>query len=350
MALLTAIVVVWSLFSFGSVLSLASPWLHHPIDYSAVNEYVREHYGGSESYFDGNQVQTAIWDARLGVLVSDDDNTRKPAVLEEDGFCLRELSHPPLDWSNPEQVKKSYLSRLVELMEKEFSRETLLSVVFWHPMLRTSAEHPLENDDNNDGTISRSNVASLVHIDNDVGAFELDELLKVVFNNRMDDDDDDKNGNDDMATVMQLVESGHRFAIVNAWKNIRVEPVQRAPLALFRPTYAEPNGCVPTARPDDKRSRWYTFPRMTRDEVLLFKQYDRRADKRSDIWHCALTHVGSDDAVLRESLDVRAFCVFDTVVPTGLDRYGENRIRPNLSLQESECFCTEQAHQRNNAS
>lgn len=71
----------------------------------------------------------------------------------------------------------------------------------------------------------------------------------------------------------------------------------------------------------------------------------------SDLWHCALPtsetienkNQKTNYFQPRKSFDVRAFVVFDELVPNELDRFHPERIRPNLSFEESSCFCDEQA-------
>ena len=87
-------------------------------------------------------------------------------------------------------------------------------------------------------------------------------------------------------------------------------PILRAPLAVlatrYPPTAAGARQrVVPEQSPCAQRSRWYAFPRMQSDEVLLFLQYDRLVDAPSDIWHCALPGVVEDEeAPPRRSMEV----------------------------------------------
>ena len=118
-----------------------------------------------------------------------------------------------------------------------------------------------------------------------------------------------------------------RFAVVNAWRNIDPRsPVCRAPLAVMATRYKDgETSVVPEASPCTARSRWYVFPEMKADEVLLFMQYDRSADAPSDVWHCALPQMteGSDVDQLppRRSFEVRCLVIFDEQVPSDRDRF-----------------------------
>ena len=137
---------------------------------------------------------------------------------------------------------------------------------------------------------------------------------------------------------------------------------------------------------------------MTNDEILVFYQYDRLATQPSDLWHCALSlpvedddgsfnsaqdnndangnsnsyidyfntttnnntersssHLRVNDASTtittsssssRESFDIRALIVFDEVIDYANDRFHPERVRPVLSIEESGCFCDEQAFKK----
>lgn len=72
-----------------------------------------------------------------------------------------------------------------------------------------------------------------------------------------------------------MLAAGHRFCIINCWRNAGRAPVGRAPLALLAARYAaapaapaaQPAARFPEDSPDSARSRWYAFPSMTPEEV-----------------------------------------------------------------------------------
>ena len=87
-------------------------------------------------------------------------------------------------------------------------------------------------------------------------------------------------------TAQAAIQGEKRFAIINVWRNIGATPVVRDALALcdgrsvspkdlvvFEIHYSDRIGENYFARPNE-RHRWYTFPEMTRDEILLIKQWD----------------------------------------------------------------------------
>jgi hypothetical protein len=86
-------------------------------------------------------------------------------------------------------------------------------------------------------------------------------------------------------TVERAIEDG-RFAIINVWRNIANEPVANRPIAfcdaqsvhpedlvVFEIHYADRVGENYFAK-HAGRHRWYYYPEITRDEVVLIKQWD----------------------------------------------------------------------------
>ena len=114
-----------------------------------------------------------------------------------------------------------------------------------------------------------------------------------------------------------------RFAIIQIWRAIR-EPIARDPLAIADARSLAPKDFIAAERRFPNRvgeiyqfafnpaHRWNTFPRMTRDEALVFKVYDSAKDGRAR-WGA---HTSFDDpasppnACPRESIELRAFAFF----------------------------------------
>jgi hypothetical protein len=115
----------------------------------------------------------------------------------------------------------------------------------------------------------------------------------------------------------------HRFAVINVWRPI-CGPVQEAPLAVcdaqsmvlrdFVATdlkYYDRTGEVYSVT-FNPNHRWFYFPRMQRDEVLLLKCYDSTTDGRARF----TAHSAFDDptsppnAPARESIETRTLVFF----------------------------------------
>jgi hypothetical protein len=115
-----------------------------------------------------------------------------------------------------------------------------------------------------------------------------------------------------------------RFAIINVWRPIN-GPVEEAPLALCDAQSIAPGDLVETnliyrdrigetyALAQNPAHRWYYFPRMQPDEVVLIKCYDSATDGRARF----AAHSAFDDptspagARPRESIEVRTLAFFD---------------------------------------
>jgi hypothetical protein len=115
-----------------------------------------------------------------------------------------------------------------------------------------------------------------------------------------------------------------RIAIIQVWRPINA-PVERDPLTIADSRSLDPKDFIAAERRHPNRigeiyqfkfnpqHRWYYFPRMTRDEAIVFKVYDSAKDGRAR-WSA---HTSFDDptspadAPPRESIEYRALCFFD---------------------------------------
>src|SRR5579871_6728253 len=114
-----------------------------------------------------------------------------------------------------------------------------------------------------------------------------------------------------------------RFAIVQVWRPIR-HPVESYPLAICDARSLAADDLVVSERryPDrigqtyaityNPAHRWYWFPRMRREEAIVFKVYDSLKDGRAR-W---TAHTAFDDPTAppnarpRESIEIRTFAFF----------------------------------------
>jgi hypothetical protein len=115
----------------------------------------------------------------------------------------------------------------------------------------------------------------------------------------------------------------HRFAEINVWRSIR-GPIQESPLALCDAQSIVPQDVVASdlVYPDrvgetyaftyNPAHRWYYFPRLEPNEVILLKCYDSKDDGRARFTaHTAFEDPTSPpDAPPRESIEVRALVFF----------------------------------------
>ncbi|HSK30764.1 MAG TPA: CmcJ/NvfI family oxidoreductase [Candidatus Limnocylindria bacterium] len=114
-----------------------------------------------------------------------------------------------------------------------------------------------------------------------------------------------------------------RFAVIQTWRPIR-NPVEREPLAIADARSIGTKELIPSSRVYPNRvgevyhctfnpeHRWYYFPRMQRNEAMVFKCFDSMKDGRAR-WtaHCAFDDPTSPpDAPPRESIEMRTLAFF----------------------------------------
>ena len=115
----------------------------------------------------------------------------------------------------------------------------------------------------------------------------------------------------------------HRFAIIQVWRAIN-QPIESNPLAVADAKSVQPDDLLIAERRYPHRigqtyrlkynpqHRWYYFPRMRRDEALVFKVYDSEKDGRARF----TPHTSFDDpatppgAPPRQSIEARALAFF----------------------------------------
>ena len=120
---------------------------------------------------------------------------------------------------------------------------------------------------------------------------------------------------------------GSRMLVINTWRAVGPEPLQRFPLAVVdRRTV--PRAClrsnligkIPSGQPrggidvcsalHDPAHQWYFYPGMTRDEVLLWKGFDSAEVPAQPPLHSSFEDVNAPaDAAERKSVEVRVLCL-----------------------------------------
>lgn len=111
-----------------------------------------------------------------------------------------------------------------------------------------------------------------------------------------------------------------RYEVINVWRPIH-GPVEESPIAICEASSIEQEDLIPTEEGVKhevylfnchSRHRWFYFPRMQTDEVLLFKCFDSLDDGRARLTaHTAFDDPTSPaDARSRESIEVRTIAFF----------------------------------------
>ncbi|MDB5407614.1 MAG: hypothetical protein JWL84_2526 [Rhodospirillales bacterium] len=227
------------------------------------------------------------------VVIADGRPEAARFSLERNGFRFLRHDTAVADFYDPDQVRRVYYPEIEALVKRESGAQRV--VVFDHT-LRTADDAARE-------ALKLREVVQRVHNDytewsgpqrvRDVLPEEADALLK------------------------------RRFAIIQVWRPIRL-PVESFPLAICDAVSLAPKDLVVSERRYPNRigqtyaitynpaHRWYAFPRMQRDEALIFKVYDSLADGRAR-WtaHTAFDDpTAPPDAKPRESIEIRTLAFF----------------------------------------
>lgn len=224
--------------------------------------------------------------------------------LDHNGFMLLNRPTAISDFDDPEQLDR-YYREAEKLVDELLHPEQIF--MFGHIFRtddpeegrkRLESETPLER--------SRGGPAGGAHVDFDEESIQT--YIKELGGERADD------------------LARRRVVNVNLWRGIG--KVERMPLALCDGSTADREQMVPVEMYNavgpystmkvglnlqyNPGHRWYYYPDMTPDEVLVFKTYDSDSSVVQRTPHSAVVDpTSSPDAPPRHSIEVRALCFFD---------------------------------------
>lgn len=264
-----------------------------------------------------DQIPVFAQSSKVGESIRVNDNRAPRAVtitnarlmpdafsLDMEGFTLAQHNTQVTDFNDDEQLDSIY-AREIEALIAEAAGGTS-AVVYDHTRRSTNLAH-------REAYASRDPVPAPHSDYTDASAFQ-----------RMRD----KFGDADAEERLK-----HRFSIVNAWRSMR-GTLEQWPLTVCdartideaaltqtrREAPVRPDPSFEYNRPSETRHavfdpahKWYWFPRMTADEVLLFKNYDTRTDGTARYaLHSAFEDPDTlPDAPPRETIETRAFVFYD---------------------------------------
>lgn len=232
------------------------------------------------------------------------------ASLETMGFDLR--SHPTKvnDFSHDAEVEFVYYGEMMELIKAASGADRVL--IFDHTV-RTSGSSSLN-------TAKGGTAAPVprVHCDytHEGAPLRLKQLANSRIYSRLRNRVLTEKDIDDLAS--------RRFAFINVWRNIVDTPVQRMPLAvcdarsvskedmfLYELIFPERVGTNYSLRWNEAQ-QWYHYPRMAKDECLIFKVYDKKEDGPRFVFHTAFEDACTTaESPARQSIEIRAIAFFD---------------------------------------
>ncbi len=214
-------------------------------------------------------------------------------VLEQDGFRFIPHDTKVRDFFEEDEVRRVYYAEMEALVKAESGARRV--VVFDHT-LRTADDELREKQ-------KIREVVRRVH--NDYTEWSGPQRVRDLLPDEAED----------LLT--------RRFAIIQVWRPIR-RPVESFPLAICDARSVSFDDFVIAERRYPNRvgqtyavtynpaHRWYWFPRMRRDEALVFKVYDSLKDGRAR-WtaHTAFEDPTSPPkAAPRESIEIRTLAFF----------------------------------------
>jgi glutathione S-transferase len=218
--------------------------------------------------------------------------------VDKEGFSIHEFKSAYDQWENDEAVKMNFYPEVVEFLKRTVRAKRVL--VFDHTIRTKLNEAKKLTQETN--TSQRAPVM-LVHCDYtaESGPLRVRQLLK-----------------DDAEQLLSC-----RVAFFNVWKPIR-RVIEERPLAMCDVTSSSPedffklhlryrdrNGENYVMRYSPKHKWWY-FPKMTPDQVVLLKTYESETDGRARfVGHTAFEDPTSPpDAPVRESIEVRTIAFY----------------------------------------
>lgn len=217
---------------------------------------------------------------------------------DKEGFSLHDFKSGYDKWEDDALVREAFYPEVVEFLKKKTGAKHVL--VFDHT-IRTKANQAKKLTDSSN-TSQRAPVM-LVHCDYtaESGPLRVKQLLPDEADERLQ----------------------RRVAFFNVWKPIR-NVVEERPLAMCDVTtspdadffklylrYSDRTGENYVMRYNDKHKWWY-FPKMTPEQVILLKTYESETDGRARF----VGHTAFDDpetkehAKVRESVEIRTICFF----------------------------------------
>jgi len=227
------------------------------------------------------------------------------ATLETRGFELRAGSASAVtDFSDDEEVRRVYYPEMEALVRAAMPSVTRV-IVFDHTV-RDSGATKL-NTLGKEGAVAAT--VPRVHCDY-TPASALQRLKSLA-----------KQGSYTGRTLSeeeQRALASNRFTFINIWRSINSEPVQSKPLAVCDPAsvpdkdvleydmyYEDRIGQSYSLKHSD-RHKWYYFPKMTKNECLMFKVFDSKGDGPRFVPHTAFDDPSEpDNAPPRRSIECR---------------------------------------------
>lgn len=244
------------------------------------------------------------------VRMHDGRELEPPARLESKGFELASCPTAVADFRDDAEVVATYYGEMIELIKQSSGAQRVL--IFDHTIRETGVQSLNAAAGGSAAPVPR------VHCDyTATGApRRLEQLGKAGIHSRV------KGRELSEEEVAAYLEG--RFAFINVWRSICDEhPVLQQPLAvcdeasvdasdrfLYELRFPDRTGENYSLRHSEQH-QWYYYPRMAKDECLVFKVYDKKADGPRFVFHTAIDDpLTPPDAPPRKSIEVRGIAFY----------------------------------------
>lgn len=236
---------------------------------------------------------------------------KDPARLETCGFEMQDWPTAVRDFQNDAEVEHVYYQEIRALVKKASGAHRVL--IF---------DHTIRNSDNTNLNVSKGqdSAAPVLRVHCDYTAKSAERRLmsfakagvySQIRQRKLTEDD-----------IKDL--ASRRFAFINVWRSIAEEPVEKKPLAMCDTrSVPESDQCLyELIFPDrvgenyslkfNEAHKWHYYPRMVKDECLVFKVYDKKEDGPRFTFHTAFDDpLTTATSPARMSIEVRTIVFFD---------------------------------------
>ena len=231
------------------------------------------------------------------VTVHDGWDRAKSFSLDREGFALREFHSEFAQWDDDAAIRAQLYPEVEAFVKKTVGAKRV--IIFDHTIRAQSNV----NQTRSEHSTSRRAPVMNIHCDYTPNSGPL--RVRQLLPNEAD----------------ELFK--HRVAFYNFWKPLK-RTVEERPLAMCDVTtstdrdfitmklrYRDRDGEIYVMR-YSPRHRWWYFPRMTPDDVILLKTYESETDGRARfVGHSAFEDPNTPpDAPMRESIEIRTMAFF----------------------------------------
>lgn len=247
----------------------------------------------------------------------------KDASLDSCGFQLERHASKVTDWQDERQIAEIYYQEINDLV-KRLTGAT-------HTFSNNHLLRETEPDVGGNGPLAKLMAQSrgaIHNVHNDFAESYGEGIIRTIANGGVPH-------TQTFGMTEAIAEAGvsaeelrnSRLLVINTWRSTGFEPLRRLPLAVAD-RRSVPRSClrsnligkIPSGQPRggidvysayyDPAHRWYFYPDMARDEVLLWKGYDSGEVPARPGLHSAFDDPNApSDAPERRSVEVRVLCL-----------------------------------------